>query len=228
LVIYLDPDCQVFSKLEEVFELVSTGKADVILTPHITDQESTSYGIWSHEIAALKHGTFNLGFFVVANRPNGREFLRWWAQRLVDYSHIDFLTGTFTDQKWANLAPYIFDKVTVLTERGYNVATWNLTGRKLTRSESGEWLVNKKPLRFYHFSGFGHDFAWADSELENFAKSEPDLIALWDEYKTLYHHNRLAHPAPHWHWGIRNSGATISQGDRKELLNSAMLQPYHL
>lgn len=226
LVVYLDPDCQVFSRLDEIFDLIDSGDADVILTPHITDHESTPYGIWSHEIAALKHGTFNLGFFVVANRPDGRKYLNWWAQRLVDYSHIDFVTGTFTDQKWANLAPYIFDKVTVLTDRSYNVATWNLTGRKLTKSKGRGWLINDRPLRFYHFSGFGHDFAWADSELANFARDEPDLVALWDEYKNVYNQNRLTQPAPAWHWGIYKSGAPISQRERKALQSSTAIHPY--
>ena len=226
LVIYLDPDTQVFSRLDEIFNLVKSGEAETILTPHITDCEVTPYGIWSHEIAALKHGTFNLGFFVVTNKPEGRKFLRWWAERLVDYSHIDFAKGTFTDQKWANLAPYIFDKVKVLTDRAYNVATWNMQGRKISKRDNLEWMVNEQPLRFYHFSGFGHDFAWADSELANFANDQPGLIELWENYKKLYILNKLIEPAPRWVWEDKYSGVPWDTGNRRLVPDTNSIDPF--
>ncbi len=225
MVIYLDPDTRVFSRLVELENLVAAGQ-DVILTPHLTDAEESDYGIWSHEIAALKHGTFNLGFFTVANRPNGRKFLRWWAERLIDYSHIDFIKGTFTDQKWANLAPYLFEGVHVLLDRAYNVATWNVRNRRIGRNGKGEWQVNDKPLRFYHFSGFGHDFSWANSELANFAKDAPDLVALWDEYKEVYYTKKLSQPAPKWYWGESANDASITPAQRSAVRNSNILNPY--
>jgi hypothetical protein len=225
-VVYLDPDTMLCSPLDEVFDIFDSGEADVVLTPHITDPETSDYGIWSHEIAALKHGTFNLGFFAVQNKPRGRACLRWWAERLVDYSHIDFAKGTFTDQKWANLAPYMFDGVKVLRDRTYNVATWNQARRKVTRDRDGKWYVNGQPMRFYHFSGFGHGFAWADSELEYFAKTESDLLALWDLYKSLYVAEGLSESAPPWFWDLKRSGERLTPQDRAAAADSQMIDPF--
>jgi hypothetical protein len=225
-VIYLDPDTLVVSPLEEVIEILSSARADVILTPHLTDPEVGKYAIWSHEMAALKHGTFNLGFYAIANRPNGRRYLRWWAERLIDYSHIDFDRGLFTDQKWANLAPYMFDGIHVLTDRCYNVATWNMTNRNVGRDANGTWTVNGKPIRFYHFSGFGNEFAWADSELANLAPNDLGLKALWEEYKALYDKHALRVPAPPWYWGVTADGFNITPEMRKKMREMKVVNPY--
>lgn len=227
-VIYLDPDTQVFSRFDEIEEILVSRSHDVILTPHLTDPESDKYAIWSHEMAALKHGTFNLGFYVIANTPNGRKYLDWWSQRLIDYSHIDFDKGLFTDQKWANLAPYIFEGVYVLTDRCYNAATWNMTNRNIEKNVEKGWTVNGSPLRFYHFSGFGADFAWADSELAKLDIGNDDLMQLWDKYKSLYQYHALETPAPDWYFGSLPNGQVISNEMRQATRESAVIDPYSL
>jgi lipopolysaccharide biosynthesis glycosyltransferase len=223
-IIYLDPDILVFSRLEEVLQILNDKRADVILTPHLTDREFDEEAVWSHEIAALKHGTFNLGFFAVANRPSGRAFVQWWRERLVDHSHIDFDQGLFTDQKWCNLAPYMFSDFHVLTDRRYNVATWNMRNREIS-FRGGVWYVNGSPLRFYHFSGFGNDFAWADRELAAF-NSNPALRELWSLYKELYSANELAEPAPAWYWGCDRYGRRLTREMRAAARRSSSLNPY--
>lgn len=224
-VIYLDPDTVVFSRLEEIISLFESG-SEVILTPHLTDAEFTAEGIWSHEMAALKHGTFNLGFFAIAKRENGVRFLRWWAERLLDYCRIDFDQGLFTDQKWCNLAPYMFDGIHVLRDRAYNVATWNMRNRRITVSEAGEWLVNGSPLRFYHFSGFGNDFAWADRELEHFAKDHPGHRQLWADYRLRMQRNTVADAGTDWFWGKTDDGRPITAELRQD--SAHHLDPYDI
>jgi len=222
-VVYLDPDTRLFSPLVEVEELIKNG-VGCILTPHLTDAEEDQYSIWSHEMAALKHGTFNLGFFVFTNTKNGNQALDWWAQRLLDYSHIDFERGLFTDQKWANIMPYIFDDIVVLRDRAYNVATWNMKNRKIEyNSQSSSWKVNGNPLRFYHFSGFGKDFAWANHELKHLSPN-PDLIKLWDLYKELYANNQTS-GEHQWFWGYSGNGIQIIDEKRSQY-SSSIIYPY--
>jgi len=223
--VYMDPDTVMFSRLDEVTEAFKTQSADVILTPHITDREYEDEAIWSHEMAALKHGTFNLGFYAIANTKNGREYLSWWADRLLKYAHIDFDKGLFTDQKWANLAPYIFDGVEVFRYRTYNTATWNMTNRHITQSDDGTWLVNDEPLRFYHFSGFGHDFAWADRELATFGSTMDGLRKLWSQYKDLYQANLLSNEVE-WKWGHTFSGDPISAEMRVKARQTENINPF--
>lgn len=210
-VIYLDPDILVTAPLQKAIDLLTLETADSLLTPHLTDPEEDHIAIWSHEMAAMKHGTFNLGFFAFANRENGRKFLNWWSQRLLSYSDIDFEAGLFTDQKWCNLAPYMFDGIHVITDKTYNTATWNVKNRAIEKSTSGQWTVNGAPLVFYHFSGFGHDFNWADQELARFAPHDKFLRELWGQYKSLYIENSRDRKTPGWHWNHQNDRGALRQ-----------------
>lgn len=150
-VVYLDPDIAVFQDLTCLDELLDD--YDVVLTPHVTIAEKTEIGIKDNEIAALKHGIYNFGFYAVKNSEYGLEFARWWRDRLVDYCYDDIPQGIFTDQRWGDLAPAMFENVYIWKDPGCNVATWNISNRKITKND-GSFYVNGSPLKFYHFSGF--------------------------------------------------------------------------
>lgn len=160
-VCYLDPDIAVFSQLVEIEYLLD--QYSMIFTPHATEPEEKENYIIGNEILFLKRGTNNLGFFAVKNDEEGRKFLRWWNERLMKFCLDDDITlekllneqnllGLFTDQKWIDLVPSFFDNYYILKHPGYNVSTWNLSHRKLTRQDN-QYLVNGEPLRFFHFSG---------------------------------------------------------------------------
>lgn len=220
-VIYLDPDTVVFSDMSQIVDLLEEYSA--ILTPHLTDAEEEMEGIFSHEMAALKHGTFNLGFYAFNKSKESREFLDWWANRIERFSYADFNKGLFTDQKWCNLAPYLFENILVLKDRSYNVATWNIKNRNITQSPDGSWLVNNKPLHFYHFSGFGKNFHWADKELELFSKEGDQVRSIWDWYKKAFKQHALIKPL-NWHWGVYENGETIQAVHRRKYRDSEALQ----
>lgn len=152
-VVYLDPDIVVYDNLEELEGLLQDDGHDVILTPHQTAPEDTDFDVRHNEICSLQHGIYNFGFFAVKNSPNGLRFARWWRDRLVDYCYDDIPNGLFTDQKWGDLAPALLDGIYILREPNYNVSTWNLTHRDVTK-EGERYFVNGRPLQFYHFSGF--------------------------------------------------------------------------
>lgn len=161
-VIYLDPDIAVFnslSKLEQYFLDNS-----ILLTPHQTKPEQYDQFVVNNEILFLKRGTFNFGFFGVKNDSEGLRFLNWWNSRLFDYCFDDNydllpelsqsrLLGLFTDQKWGDLVPALFDHVKIIKDPGYNVCTWNLTQRVL-QVDGNKITVDGEPLYFFHFSGY--------------------------------------------------------------------------
>ena len=161
-VCYLDPDIAVFSPLVEVEELLDI--YSMVFTPHTTIPEEHDYFIIGNEILFLKRGTQNLGFFAVKNDEEGRRFLNWWHARLNKYCLDDRdeiekllmekgLTGMFTDQKWIDLVPSFFDNYYILKHPGYNLSTWNLSHRVVTKGPDESYYVNGLPLRFFHFSG---------------------------------------------------------------------------
>jgi hypothetical protein len=66
---------------------------------------------------------------------------------------VDVPKGLMTDQKWVDLAPTLFPDTLIFRDDTYNVAWWNINQRQVTRCGE-QFLVNGRPLTFYHFSGF--------------------------------------------------------------------------
>ena len=151
-VFYFDPDMVLFSDIEEMINDLRNN--DILLTPHLTDPEKTIRGIEDNELSALRHGTYNLGYVGVRKSDEGIRFADWWSARLKRWCREDIPAGIFTDQKWIDLVPGFFENVKILRHPGYNVASWNMTNREITKNKKGKYLVNGKPLVFYHFTGF--------------------------------------------------------------------------
>lgn len=151
-VIYLDPDTVAFSRLDDIIEVLDS--SNIALTPHQTKPEQSLAAVVDNEICSLKHGIYNLGFIAVSATEVGHEFAEWWSRRVYHFCRADIPNGLFTDQRWIDLVPAFFNGVAIMRSSRHNVATWNLTTRKLSLSASGCYTVDDEPLGFYHFTGF--------------------------------------------------------------------------
>jgi lipopolysaccharide biosynthesis glycosyltransferase len=151
-VIFLDPDIVVFSRLDEILGALNT--SSIVLTPHLTSPEKFIHGIMDNEISALKHGAYNLGFLGVSNTEIGKEFIDWWAYRLYYFCKNEIHNGFFTDQKWIDLVPALFDKVLIVRSSRFNVASWNIPIRRISKNKKNQYMVDGERLGFYHFTGF--------------------------------------------------------------------------
>jgi len=151
-VFYFDPDMVVHDRFGDLEAWLSD--TSILLTPHQTEPETGTEAIMDNEMASLKHGVFNMGFFGVRDTAEGRRFAQWWSKRLEQFCLDDIPRGLFTDQKWANLVPCFFEDYRVIRSPAFNVATWNITTRKVEGSLADGVTVNGEPLGFYHFSGF--------------------------------------------------------------------------
>jgi glycosyltransferase involved in cell wall biosynthesis len=147
-IVYLDPDIELFAPMTPVFDAFSQG-ANFVLTPHLT--EPAEFG-FPDDLGIMKAGIYNLGFMGVKNSRDGISFLHWWGRRLRFQCLNRQDRGLFVDQKFVDLLPAFHDRVTILRDRSLNVAYWNLDRRDLTKSND-LWLIDGKPLRFFHFSG---------------------------------------------------------------------------
>lgn len=176
--VYFDPDIVVFGDLAPLSQALDA--ASVLLTPHLTDPETTRAGILDNEISALKHGIYNLGFLAFRCDGEGLRCMRWWADRLLDFCRDDIPNGLFTDQRWADHIPAMFDGVRVLRAPVYNVATWNLSNRQATGTVPDALSINGQPLCFYHFSGF--DSGAQETMLKLYGKESPALFELRQWY----------------------------------------------
>lgn len=215
-VVYLDPDVAVFNDLECLDELLD--KYDIILTPHITIPEINDTGIWDNEICALKHGTFNFGFYAVKNSVNGLAFANWWRDRLIKYCYDNIPEGLFTDQRWGDLAPCMFESVYIWKDPGCNVATWNISNRKITKDINNNYYVNNSTLKFYHFSGF--DSGSQAAMLDRYSDGNEALyeLRMWYIQRQIEEEQNIYQNYPS-RYNFYDNGVKIEKEEREFLRN---------
>lgn len=210
---YFDPDIAVFNPMDEVVDLLDS--YSIVLTPHQIDPEphTDRRAIQDNEIASLNYGVFNLGFVAMANDGEGRRFAKWWDERLQDWCHDRLDLGIFVDQKWCDLVPCFFDSVKVLRDPGYNVASWNLSQRRMVYDENGTALINGRPLRFYHFTKLG---AVGDTMTQRYARDNTEVYELWWWYRQQVLLASSADiPKGWWYYGVFDNGNMIPKAARE-------------
>jgi hypothetical protein len=179
-VVYLDPDILLLSQMTELEEALA--EHPIVVTPHVsTPAQNVDDLIDGEMLGSLRHGVFNLGFLALRNEGEGAPFLQWWLSRCRDYCFDDASRGLFTDQRWIDLAPCFFETLKILRTPSYNVASWNLYYRDVSRAENGELVVNGNlPLRFFHFSGL--DIGTHEMMLKKHARGNRALGELTADY----------------------------------------------
>ena len=162
-VTYLDPDVLLFGELTEGIEIAKNH--GIALTPHRLTPSNILKPTFS-ELEFLKYGVFNLGYIAVGQ--SSKDMLAWWSSRLRWYCTKFPNDPSFTDQKWMNFVPALFDFETV-KNKGYNVAFWNLDERPLSLIDD-TYFVGAESLIFIHFAQMSSVLAkggkidrWADS-----------------------------------------------------------------
>src|SRR3954467_2241098 len=150
---YLDPDIQVFDRLDEIEARLH--EHHLVVTPHLTAPMPRD-GLKPSETDILIAGAYNLGFVALTPGPDTDELLDWWSERLKTDCIVAPERGFFVDQRWMDFAPGLVPSFYVLRDPGYNVAYWNLPSRQVRR-DGERFTVDGRPLRFFHFSGFDPD-----------------------------------------------------------------------
>ncbi|MBV8474837.1 MAG: hypothetical protein JO107_01250 [Hyphomicrobiales bacterium] len=210
-VIYIDPDIALFNPLEGALAALDANA--IVLTPHLVTPEvkGDRAAPWPNEISALMHGVYNLGFVGVRNDDEGRRFAQWWRDRLIDLCYEEAEKGVYTDQRWCDLVPAFFDRVKILRDPGYNVASWNLKERPMRFGADGQILIHDHKLRFYHFTKID-----SIGELAIDRLAQDSLIyelIIW--YRAQLKHNTAnGIPQRWWAYGAYSDGTPITMADR--------------
>ena len=152
-VTYLDPDIKVYGSLARLDELAAEHGA--VLVPH-NNEPIPPDGRAPSQVDIMIAGAYNLGYLTLAPRPEVDKLIDWWADRLRRDCRVDPTWGYFVDQRWFDLAPGFLADLAIVRDPEYDVAYWNLHGRRLEWA-GGRWLVDGRPLAFFHFSGFDPD-----------------------------------------------------------------------
>lgn len=232
-VLYIDPDIAVFDSFDDLVSMFSQGS--VLLTPHQLAPDSTRIAIEDNELCCLRNGVFNLGFLAVHNDANGRRFASWWRDRLAHYCYAEQAHGLFTDQKWIDLAPAMFPFIHIVRDPGYNVATWNLSTRKVIGGFERGFFVQETapeeaaaeghlyPLRFYHFSGF--DSGAQLVMLRRYGSEMPATFVLRNWYiMECSKSGQESFGSIPWEYGVYQNGEQITVEQRQLFRRRADLQ----
>jgi hypothetical protein len=209
-VFYIDPDIAVLNTLSSLVEFHQT--ASITLTPHQLSAEASPFGIIDNEIGSLKHGVYNLGYVGVSNDKNGRAFARWWADRLLEHCYEDVANGIFTDQRWCDLVPALFDGVRIIRDPGFNAASWNLSGRHVWFDDQGKLRANESLLRFFHFTKMG---PLGRRMTSRYGWSSPAVFEVWHWYEKK--HAEVSPdfvPKGYWFFGYYEDGDVVESAHR--------------
>jgi hypothetical protein len=227
VVVYLDPDTCLFQPLSSVLDALETH--DIALTPHQLHPDQTRSAIIDNEVTSLKTGIYNLGFLAVRTKGEGRRMAEWWRDRLLQFCYDDIPSGLFVDQRWCDHVPSFFEAVAVLRDPGLNVASWNLSQRKLSIDFDGLIRVNDAPLRFWHFTKLG---PVGDVMTKRYAGDNFPVYELWSWYRReVERHTTDTIPARYWALGRYQDGEAIGKAQRelfrsRQDLQDAFSDPY--
>ncbi|MCA6279404.1 MAG: hypothetical protein IM648_01595, partial [Phenylobacterium sp.] len=141
---------------------------------------------------------------------------------LLAFCYDDIPNGLFVDQRWCDHVPALFDRVKVIRDPGYNVASWNLSRRKVSITRQGEILVNGATLRFWHFTKLGPT---GDVMTKRYAGDNFEVYEIWRWYKeAVAAATDPAIPERWWAYGQFDDGAAISKPQRVLYRERADLQ----
>jgi hypothetical protein len=220
-VTFLDPDIKVFGDISEGMELAQNH--GIALTPHRLTETKSSYSN-SLDFDFLKYGIFNLGYISVGQ--SAMPMLNWWANRLRWFCTRYPGDFVFTDQKWIDFIPSLFD-YKVIKHYGYNVAYWNLDERPL-RKVKGKFLSGGQDLTFIHFSQMSGELAngiitkkWEITigESQNFNES----LKLINEITLEYSAELIKYKLELKSFGnVTDNLNIVSNHTKKKLINNSM------
>lgn len=151
--LFLDPDMMVLDSLREP---VLDQPGEMVVCCH-TFAPYPKDGAAPNDLELCWTGQINGGVLLTRNGPQGTPALDWLVDKTRNRWFIAPERGMYADQQWFSALPYFFrERTTLVSDRGVNVAYWNLHERPLRRDTTGTivTLAEGGALRLMHFSGF--------------------------------------------------------------------------
>ena len=221
---YLDPDIVVYAPFDD--QVAPAAEHGIVMTPHALRPVPRD-GCHVSEGTIMQSGMYNCGFLAVGYP--GREFLDWWDERLRFDAVVDFERSHFTDQRWVDWVPSLFDHV-ISRDPGMNVAWWNIHERPVSIEATGTPMIGSEPVRFAHFSGYDPT---KPEMLSRFQADRPrvkhsigtGMRTLADDYAArlaeLGHPERKRIP---YQWGTSIDGVALTADVRREVRSAILAE----
>lgn len=227
-VIYMDPDTYSFAPY--IRNLLADHTGSILLTPHQLRANQTEASVRDNELGSTKYGIFNLGFACVRATGQGPEFATWWRRSCEMACYEEVAEGIFTDQKWCDHVPGLFSDFQVIRDPGMNVASWNLSQRKIYFDAGGVPCIEGSPLKFFHFTKVG---SVGNTMIARYAESNVEAFELLGYYSNQLVQMQKKFPQVKWAYGFFEDGSEIGNEQRvlyrrRNDLMSEFLEPFRI
>ncbi len=185
--LFIDADILICGSLEPVWSDLDLHS--LLLTIHRRTRPPSE--LVFIERAMLSTGVYNAGFVGLRRTPETLEFIRWFKSKLVDGCFNDLTIGLCGDQLWLNLVPHWFEDAALVSDRGVNVAYWNLQEVPLRLDSKGQIFAGDGLLKAFHFSGWSPEVPERVTSRDAFdiGHSSEAWAVLRDRYATLLRAN---------------------------------------
>ena len=138
---YLDSDLYFFSSVEPLLSESKKASAQII-EHHFSDQ-------MKHLIV---YGRFNVGWIGFTATLEGLSLIQDYRNSCLAWCYDKLEEDRYGDQKYLDKWPEKYPSCVISAHKGANVATWNISGRKLSKNND-DFYIDHDPLIFYHFQG---------------------------------------------------------------------------
>ena len=133
--IYLDADIYFLKSVNYLKKNLQSNS--IFLTEHNFSKNNEAKEIF---------GKYNAGFVAFKKDLNGFKALKWWTKKCIYRCQFKVTKHYFADQKYLNIFPKKFKKVSVLNKDIFNIAPWNSDNLKKNN-------LNLSKIVFFHFQG---------------------------------------------------------------------------
>lgn len=156
-VVIIGADCELFGRLEDIeYEFKNKVEydpftneelSDIILVPHVIQPVADRMRMAQF----YRTGHANADLMAFRNTENAKNCLRWLIAVTEDE---DRPNGIFYEQTWLSSVPFLFSKVYIIRNPGYNVAYFNILERDFQYKDDKPYVWKYLPVKMVQYSGY--------------------------------------------------------------------------
>ena len=179
--IFLDGDTFSYTRFaDQIFDTLKMSTA--VVTPHRLKPVPRDGKRLAMEHFAL-FGNYNSGFFGFTNHDESKAFVDWWLAISVDAPEQAPASGRYAEQGWLRFVGDLLPDALILRDPGINAAWWRIDSPEQVKCVDGQWTIDGRPLKLFHFSQIDYDNVEAITVHQERIRGTGDLLRLYEEYR---------------------------------------------
>lgn len=121
-----------------------------VIEEEIGDKE---IGITEHFNSIPVTGRFCVQYMYFKNQEEGRQALKWWKDKCIEWCYARQEDGKYGDQAYVDAFPQRYESLCIIKNRGVGIADWNVNQYDISDDNRIIYKGIAYPKVFYHFHG---------------------------------------------------------------------------